>query len=258
MAQGLKNKYYVRKAASGEWEDLTTKFVGLKILKVDGMNEVGEAINIYSEQWIGSQSEDFFVTNKDALLNDVVVRKNIDLQLTFICGSRYGAIDTQACHDSFVDYVTKSGDFYIKSKYTDKEAHVICLKGYKPTTQKLHRGINDSYIMGTIELHTLDAPQTSSPDPVLGDLFIGFGGASVQQPTTLVNVQHYNTNDASGSYEIVCPSLSYLWICFSGTIGNVTANGFRVPMNAPIITGGYRYYRTSNDIKPHTMTFNIG
>lgn len=257
MVRGLENKYYVRKTTSGEWEDLTTKFVGLKILMLDGMNEQGDAVNVYSEQWVGSQSEDFMVTTQDGQGNDVVIRKNVDLQLTFIVGTRYGALDTQTTHDAFVEYATKQGDFYIKSKYTGKEAHVICLKSYKPTTQKLHRGVMGSFIMGTIELHTLDMPQTSSPEPVLGDLYIGFGGETISDPTTLTNVQHYNTDDATGSYQIVCPSLSYLWICFSSTIGNVTTNGFDVPMNGAVVVGDYMCYRTANNIKPHTMSFNI-
>lgn len=257
MAHGLNNKYYVRKTTSAEWEDLATKFQGVKVLKLDGMNEQGDAVNVYSEQWINSQAEDFLVTTQDGQGNDVIIRKNVELQLTFIAGTRYGALDTQAIHDAFIEYTTKQGDFYIKSKYTGKEAHVVCLKGYKPTTQKLHRGVSDSYIMGTVELHTLDMPQTSSPEPTLGNLYIGFGGAVISDPTTLTNVQHFNTDNPAGSYTIVCPSLSYLWICFNGEIGDVTANGFEVPMNGAVIVGDYRCYRTANDIKPHTMTFNI-
>lgn len=257
MALGLENKYYVRKSTNAEWEDLTTKFQGVKVLKLDGMNEQGDAVNVYSEQWINSQVEDFLVTMQDGQGNDVIIRKNVELQLTFIAGTRYGALDTQAIHDAFVEYTTKQGDFYIKSKYTGKEAHVVCLKGYKPTTQRLQRGAFNSFIMGTIELHTLDMPQTSSPEPVLGDLYIGFGGATINNPTTLANVQHYNTNSAIGNYQIVCPNLSYLWICFSGTINGVTANGFEVPMNGAIVVGNLRCYRSSNDIKPHTMSFSI-
>ena len=257
MAGNLSDRYYVKKDLDDEWEDLTRKFVGLKILSVDGMNETGDAINVYTEQFLDSQEEDFMVTSQDEQGNDVIIRKNVDLQMTFICGTRYGAIDTQKCHDDFIEYITKQGDFYIKSKYTGKEVHVISLKGYKPTTQKLHRGVVGSYIMGTIELHTLDMPQTSSQEPTLGHLYIGFGNAVISDPTTLANVQHFNTDNPVGSYTIACPSLSYLWICFNGEIGDVTANGFEVPMNAPVSVGDYRCYRTANNIKPHTMTFKI-
>lgn len=154
MAQDLSNKYFIKRLSTDEWEDISTKFRGVKILSCDGFNERGEAVNVYNEQWVDSQHEDFLVASD----NGVVVRKNVDLSLTFICGTRYGASDTQVCHDTFIDYITRNGDFYIKSRYAGKEAHVACLKQYKPTTQKLHRGIANSYIMGTVELHTLDEP----------------------------------------------------------------------------------------------------
>lgn len=256
MAQTLSNKYFVKKSPNAEWEDLTAKFAGLKILKVEGMNEIGDALNVYSEQWIDSQSEDFLVTSVDELGNSVIVRKNVDLQLTFICGTRYGAIDTQLCHDSFIEYITGHGDFYIKSAYTDKEAHVVCLKGYKPTTQKLKRGEANSYIMGTIELHTIDKP-VDSEGTYKGDLYIGFGAASISDPTLLANVQHYNTDTAEGNYTIICPNLSYLWICFSGNVGNVSHDGFGIPMSSGVIIGDLWCYRSANNIKPHTMSFSI-
>lgn len=258
MAASTKDKYYVRRTTSGEWEEISTKFQGCYILSLDGTNAQGDAVNVFTQQYVDSQTEDFMVTTQDGQGHDVIIRKNVDLQLTFICGQRYGASDTQQVHDAFIDYVTKQGDFYIKSKYTGKEAHVVCLKGYKPTTQKLQRGVNGSYIMGTIELHTLDMPQTSSPEPILGYLYIGFGGATISNPLTqLVNRQTYNTDNPVGDYEIVCPSTSYLWICFTGTIGMVKANGFEVPIIESTSIDNLRCYRTYNAIVPHTMNFSI-
>lgn len=253
MALGtdLSEKYYVRRYASDEWEDVTEKFVGVKILKIGGFNEKGDAVNIYNEQWTESQSEDFIVTGSSGN----IIRKNIDLSLTFICGERYGANDTQECHDDFVDWITKHGDFYIKSEYTNKEAHVICTKGYKPTTQKLQRGANNSYVIGTIDLHTLDAP--SNEGGYVGDLYIGFGGTTLSDVTTLTNVQHYNVDDASGDYNIVCPSLSYLWICTSNEIDGAQSSGFNIPLETPTTLSGLSCYRTSSNIKPHTMNFTI-
>lgn len=153
MAQQLTNKYFVRKSSSGSWEDVATKFRGVNILSINGFNELGETQNIYTAKWVNSQTEDFH------LAGDVAIRANVDLSVTFIVGERYGANSTQATHDNFIDYICNHGDFYIKSAYTGKYAHVVCLKGYKPTTQSLHRGMN-SYIMGTITLHMLDAPQS--------------------------------------------------------------------------------------------------
>lgn len=147
----LSGKYFVRKSASSAWEDVTTKFSGVKILSIDGFNEIGDAKNIYTAQWVDTQDEDYI------LAGNSVVRANTDLSVTFIVGNRYGASNPQAVHDEFIDYMCNQGDLYIRSAYTGKYAHVVCLKGYKPTTQRLHRGA-DSYILGTITLHMLNAP----------------------------------------------------------------------------------------------------
>ena len=158
----LKNVYYIRKSESDNWEDITTKFAGCKVLAIDGFNERGEAVNIYNEQWIDSQQEDFLVAKTDALGNPVVVRKNVDLELTFIVSRRYtdSNIDEQAVYDSLVSFICDNGDFYIKSAYVNKQAHVVCVKSFKPTTQKLQRG-EKSYILATVSLHCLDNPDTA-------------------------------------------------------------------------------------------------
>lgn len=155
MGNDLKNKYFFRNNTSENWSDVTVLFTGVKILSITGFNEVSDAINIYCEQWVNSEQEDFLISNEDDQGNAKIVRKNVDLSLTFICGERYGALDTQTTYDAFVDYIAKHGDFYIKSVYTNKIAHVICLSGIKPTVEKLHRG-DKSYIMATATLHVLE------------------------------------------------------------------------------------------------------
>ena len=254
----LSNKYFVRKDSNSEWEDVTTKFLGVRILSITGFNSLGEAINVYSEQWVNSPKTDFLVTSQDERGNDVIIRKNGEVSLTFICGERYGAEDTQEANDAFVDYITKHGDLYIKSAYTNKVAHVICLQSYEPTTEKLHRG-NRSYIMGTIKLDLLE-PVGIEGTTVLGELYIGFGSTSLANMSAiqnLANVQHYNAEDAHGTYTITCPSLSYLWICSSGTIGRVLSDNFEIPMEDAVVVAGLNCYRSSNNIQPHTMTFTI-
>ena len=160
MAQDLKNKYFVKKTANGTFSDVTTLFDGLRILKVDGFLAKGKPVNIYTAQWINEQDEDFMITTIDDNDNPVVIRENVDLEVTFIIRQKYatGTIDVMAQHDLFVDYMTGS-DVWIKSSYVNnKYVHCVCLKEYKPTTQKLQRK-ESSWIMGTITLHTLDAPQ---------------------------------------------------------------------------------------------------
>lgn len=155
-----KNRFFVKNTQSGTFQDITTMFDGVAVLKLDGMLAKGEPINIFTQQWLSNQKEDFLITTLDDNDNPVVVRKNVDLELTFIVRQKYATatIDVQTVHDNFVDYITGS-DIWLKSSYVgNKYVHCVCLKEYKPTTVKLGRGDN-SYIMGTITLHCLDAPQ---------------------------------------------------------------------------------------------------
>ena len=153
------NRFFAKNTESGTFQDITTMFDGVAVLKLDGMLAKGEPVNVYTAQWVNSQQEDFMITTLDGNDNPVVVRKNVDLELTFIVRQKYatGTIDVQTVHDNFVDYITGS-DVWLKSSYVgNKYVHCVCLKEYKPTTVKLGRGDN-SYIMGTITLHCLDAP----------------------------------------------------------------------------------------------------
>lgn len=162
MNNELKDKYFVRKTESETWEDIATKFDGVRILTLDGFNEVGEAVNIFTQQWVDSQAEDFMVT-KQVNNQDVVIRKNVDLSMTIIVSRRYASttIDEQGVFNELREYFCNHGDFYIKSLYTNMRAHVVCLSGFKPTTQKLNRG-EKSYIIATIPLHCLDMASTTT------------------------------------------------------------------------------------------------
>ena len=159
MNNNLKGKYFVRRKTNASWEDITTKFDGVKVLSIEGFNEIGDAVNVYTEQWIDEQAEDFLVVTQDNGGNDVIIRQNVDLRMTFIVSRRYAAnvIDEETVYNTVVDYFTKHGGLYIKSVYPNKVAHVVCLKGFAPTTEKLHRG-ERSYILTTITLHCLDEP----------------------------------------------------------------------------------------------------
>lgn len=153
------NRYFVKNTSNGTFADITTLFDGVAVLKLDGMLAKGKPVNIYTAQWIDSQQEDFMITTLNGSGNPVVIRENVDLELTFIVRQKYATrtINVQFVHDSFVNYMTGS-DVWLRSAYLgNKYVHCVCLKEYKPTTVKLDRG-NDSYIIGTITFHTLDAP----------------------------------------------------------------------------------------------------
>ena len=156
------NRFFAKNTESGTFQDITTMFDGVAVLKLDGMLAKGKPVNVYTAQWLSNQREDFLITTLDDNDNPVVIRENVDLELTFIVRQKYatGTIDVQTVHDNFVDYITGS-DVWLKSSYVgNKYVHCVCLKDYKPTTVKLGRGDN-SYMMGTITLHCLDAPQNT-------------------------------------------------------------------------------------------------
>jgi hypothetical protein len=160
------NRYYVKNAIDGTFQDITTQFNGVAILKVDNMMSLGKAVNVYTAQWVNSQEEDFLITTLDENENPVIIRENTDIEVTFVVRQKYAtgstAIDVQNVHDTFVAYMTGS-DIWLKSSYMgNKFVHCVCLKEYKPTTIKLQRGSAASYAMGTITLHTLEAPQSST------------------------------------------------------------------------------------------------
>lgn len=149
------NRYFIKNTKDGDFVDITTLFDGVGVLKLEGMLNKGKPVNVYSEQWIDSQEEDFMITSTK---NGVpkVVRENTDVSLTFIVRQTYAEnqIDVQKVHDNFVSYLTDS-DVWIRSNYVGgKVVHCVCLEQYEPTTVSLQRGTN-SYIMGTVKLHTL-------------------------------------------------------------------------------------------------------
>lgn len=162
MANNSSNRYFAKNTVNGSFSDITTLYDGVAILKVDGMLGKGKPVNIYTAQWVNSQQEDFMITTFDNQNNPVVIRENVDIDITFIVRKKYATtqtgFDVRAVHDSFVSFLTDS-DVWIKSAYLgNKYVHCVCLKEYKPTTIYLGRGDN-SYIMGTITLHALEAPE---------------------------------------------------------------------------------------------------
>lgn len=159
MANNSSGRYYVKNTSGGNFTDITTLFDGVAILKADGYNAKGKPVNIYTAQWVDSQSEDFMITTLDNNDNHIVVRENTNIEITFIVKQKYatGVIDVLTQHDAFVSYMTGS-DVWVKSSYMgNKYVHCVCLSEYKPTMQKLDRG-DKSYMIGTITLHCLDAP----------------------------------------------------------------------------------------------------
>ena len=155
MAKKITNKYFVKNTTNGSFIDVTTLFDGVNILAVEGFDARGKALNVYVEQWIDGGT-DFMITSN----NGQIVRENVDIKVVFIVGQRYAnsTINTQTVYDSFVDYMTNT-DVWIKSAYVGKQVHCVATDKIEPKTIKLHRG-SDSYILGEIQLTTLESSST--------------------------------------------------------------------------------------------------
>lgn len=159
MGNELKEIYFVKKSDDGYFEDITDLFDGVRVLKMDGFLAKGKPVNVFTQQWVDEQEEDFMITTIDENEEPKVVRENVDIELTFIVRQKYakGKINVQCVHDCFVEYMTSS-DLWLGTNYMGgRHVHCVCLKEYTPTIVKLCRGDN-SYIMGTLTFHALDAP----------------------------------------------------------------------------------------------------
>ena len=164
MANNSRGRFFVKNTLEGNWEDLTTKFDGLAILSLKGMLAKGKAVNVYTAQWIDDQEEDFLITTLDENQNPVIIRENIDIELSFVIKQKYATttIDVQQVHDNFIEYMTGS-DVWLKSSYMgNRYVHCINLDNYTPSSIKLDRGVN-SYVLGNITFHCLEAPQGYVP-----------------------------------------------------------------------------------------------
>lgn len=154
----LRGVYYVKKATDIGFVDVCLRFQGVRILSVTGVAAKGKAVNVYNAQWMESQQEDFMITTN----NGVIIRENVDIEVTFIVHNRYAItnIDVKTVHDSFVNYMT-STDLWIKTAYQNNViAHCVALEGYEPTTMKLQRDSDANYALGTIKLHCLETIHT--------------------------------------------------------------------------------------------------
>lgn len=151
--------YYVKNSEDGTYANVATTFSGVRILAINGMTAIGEAINVYNEQWVDG-TEDFLIAAQDGK----IARKNIDVELVFICANHYvteqETQDLQLLCDTFTNYMTQT-DVWIRSEYTGKDIHAYCNSGMDVNTIRLKRG-HDSYIVGKIKMHTL-APPTNIP-----------------------------------------------------------------------------------------------
>lgn len=146
----MNNLYFVKDSVNTTYVDITTKFVGLNLLKIDDFNKRGKAKNIYNQSWINGNDEDVYIP-------DTVYFEQPDIDFTFIVrDSDNYSVDVQSVHDSFIDYMT-THKVTIKSLYANREADFICLNEYKPTLTHIKRTVGKNYITGTLTMHRVTA-----------------------------------------------------------------------------------------------------
>lgn len=159
MANSLNLKYYLKNTDIGSFTDVTTLFDGVNILKIEGLASVGKTVNVFTQQWVNSQTEDFLITTLDDEDNPIVIRENVDIKITFAISKRYArsrVSETLSIYNDFIAYMTGS-DVWIASSYIGLQVHCMALNGFEPRTIKIQRGDN-SYIIGELTLHTLEKP----------------------------------------------------------------------------------------------------
>lgn len=160
----LREAYFVKNTENGSFTDITTLVDGVRILKIDGLTTLGQAKNVYTASWEYEDDEDFEIVMQDSTQQKRIIRECVDIDITFLVKQKYATntIDVFTQHKTFVDYMTTT-DVWVKSTYAGNSiAHCVCLKEYKPTTEKYQRGTN-SYVLGTITLHCVEKITIPTP-----------------------------------------------------------------------------------------------
>lgn len=194
----IENEYLVKRG-DGEFATIASLFSGVRILKMDGFLAKGKPVNIYTAQWVNSQTEDYMVTDTvvvDGVEYDAVFRENVDIDVTFIVSDKYGAADVRTAHDAFIAYMT-DGALLLKSNYVDRILRCVCLKEYSPTTQKLKRPSGKNYIIGTITLHSLDTLVGDGDGHIDNPYPTPSGGGDTPTPTPSGQVSTTNVYDST-------------------------------------------------------------
>lgn len=142
----IANKYFIKDSVNTTYVDITTKYQGLTLLKIDDLDKEGKAKNIFHQSWLNSSNEDVFIPA-------VVYFEQPDIDFTFIVkDSDNPNINVQSVHDAFIKYM-RTTKVTIKSLYDDKEADFICIDDYAPTKKHIKRKPGHNYILGTLPMH---------------------------------------------------------------------------------------------------------
>lgn len=155
METGI-NTYFIKTGAEA-YTDVTTKWPGLLVLKIDKLAAQGKAKNIYTGDWVNSNTLDVHVP-------DIVCFEANEIELSFIVWDAHDhTIDVTRTHEDFISYIT-THKVDIWSKYLGVENSFVCVAEYEPTTVHVSRSPGANYILGTIPLQKVNSLNTKKTE----------------------------------------------------------------------------------------------
>ena len=147
----ISGKYFVKKGTDA-YADFCTKWAGLTIASITGLDGQGKPKNIYRQAWVNSDTDDVYIP-------DTVYYETPVITISFIIRDMNDDISVKAVHDDFISYMT-SNKVTIKSLYSMKEVSCICEKEYSPTDSRYSPINKRSWVNGTLTLQAVSKPVT--------------------------------------------------------------------------------------------------
>lgn len=139
--------------ADSAFQDMTVKWRGLVVQKIEGLASLGEPKNVFVQEWVNSDVD-------DVIEPDTIYRKTNDIEITFyISDFEDQTVDPMSVHASFINYMT-SKKVSIWSKYLGYSNDFMCLSSYEPSSYKLKRPVGSNFIQGTLKLHQISSVNT--------------------------------------------------------------------------------------------------
>ena len=148
METGI-NTYFI-KTGTEAYADVTVKWPGLHFLKIDKLAAQGKPKNIYTADWVNSNTLDVYVP-------DIVCFESNEIELSFIIWDAHDhTVDVPRTHEDFISYMT-THKVDIWSKYLGVENSFVCMSEYEPTTVHVSFAPGANYILGTLPFHKVNS-----------------------------------------------------------------------------------------------------
>ena len=144
----ITGKYFFKTKETDNWTDFVAYNPYFDILSVKGLDSLGAPMNIFTQQWVNSDSMDVYVP-------DTVHRETNAVEINFIVWNKYSPNATASTISSNHDMIIKQFvglTWWFKSLYSFRSCQLICQDVYEPTLVHLRPNGELSYITGTLKL----------------------------------------------------------------------------------------------------------